>query len=952
MKKNLLELIENNIHYVKDELIAAYPNADITISDKDKEPLRLIEEILADTIAKQTEKSPIFQMDGDYGIRNQVLRNPQLQQKVEYSKLLDRAIISYENDIIHVGPKELGIYTTKEMLELEKELIELIERVPRLSLSVPEPLVNNFIKKKETDKIKMTSQQKNATYACTLANGPISLVEGYAGAGKSFTMGTVASTYASLGYGLLGVTLSWKAAEVLKMETSMDCISVTSFISRAQAAMNRRTSVFQDKQLVIIDEAGLVSLKNMVEIMRAIDNAQQHKQTKLILSGDSTQLAPINGPNALELMRRVLPDNAKATITEIRRQNSASHRQAVLLLRDGFSGEALNIYHQQESIKLCKGQREMINRVIADYFAAMNANPLESSLIIGLDNKMVREISQTVQNYLIKMGKVDPTKSMTIPSIIDDKTKLSVSQRFCVGDKIVFLKQNTDIKHIDNVTGVERETFLMNKSTGFIRSIKPDGDNGFDVIIDMKSTLHEKATTHVKINTKAYSDNGGVWMGLNYAITGYSSQGQTVQRAFLLDSSAVDRPYSYVCCSRHKESFHLYVDTDELYADMKKNKRYRQEKAQSEMTTIDYLNYIGYRWNKRLNKESIIVKLINFYEDARLINMERKKNGLTQLDENNPSQTFWKEYEKLQIKKHQEELRKSFYQKTRFNEILDTVDYYSKQPDRIDFKKVLNIPEEEAANYPVPLQEKKVYHLSELLTPELFKRYQGKLFDIGRGGDIRFIATSDDNVISKYNMFGEDMLQMGYPYMINSGRETNEVFIVQDLNMFLSLWDRFYLNNNTYGNPTIIWGTKDTKYGYISDAMTDCDIWVIGDEEYKTNQFFKLIKAKETSPLKAKFKNISKQVLDSVAIDELGQQLDFVEFSERNTQLGFEITNSKTNNAVCNMHGHIYNDLLREILVENNVMKTDLIDNEVLPSRVSLFEQPEQKIEKTNEPKI
>ena len=104
--------------------------------------------------------------------------------------------------------------------------------------------------------------------------------------------------------------------------------------------------------------------------------------------------------------------------------------------------------------------------------------------------------------------------------------------------------------------------------------------------------------------------------------------------------------------------------------------------------------------------------------------------------------------------------------------------------------------------------------------------------------------------------------------------------------------------------------------------------------------------------MKAKFKNISKHVLESVAIDELGQQLDFVEFSEKNTKLGFEITNSKTNNAVCNMHGHIYNDLLREILVENNVMKTDLIDNEVLPSRVSLFEQPEQKIEKTNEPKI
>ena len=235
----------------------------------------------------------------------------------------------------------------------------------------------------------------------------------------------------------------------------------------------------------------------------------------------------------------------------------------------------------------------MRNRVIADYFAAIKQNPKENILIIGLDNNEVREISRVIRNYLIKLGHVERT-GVTFPIIVSQKGDKveTVYETFAVGDKIVFNQQDKKIFHIDSKTHKPTETFLMNKSSGFIKRItavqgRNNNIDSYDIEVEMKNNRFDVAPTYVIINSKKFGKLNAAAISLNYAITAYSSQGQTVQRVLLMDNERIDRRYAYVCCSRHRESLQLYVNVDELAQSMKTSRVYNQSKPFVMMPPLD-----------------------------------------------------------------------------------------------------------------------------------------------------------------------------------------------------------------------------------------------------------------------------------------------------------------------------------------------------------------------------
>ena len=106
---------------------------------------------------------------------------------------------------------------------------------------------------------------------------------------------------------------------------------------------------------------------------------------------------------------------------------------------------------------------------------------------------------------------------------------------------------------------------------------------------------------------------------------------------------------------------------------------------------------------------------------------------------------------------------------------MDSEEYYQTKPEQVDitFKQDLSNPN--FVKYDlnaVPVVQKQEYQLSNILDTELFKALKGEYFDIGRGGEIRFIAKTrnlngkndNDVVISKYDLFGNDALNIGYPF--------------------------------------------------------------------------------------------------------------------------------------------------------------------------------------------
>ena len=792
--------------------------------------------------------------------------------------LIDNAIFHHPKvRIVALHPTNLGFHTTKSQIESELRLIRLIQDDDnQKDYSVKKEVVNKYIE----EKVGITPEQENAARRSVLPNKFISVVEGFAGAGKSYTMSVVTKSYKEKKYDTIGITLSWKAANVLKSETNMNCMSMASFLT----ARNNRSgndSISHDS-LIVVDEAGLIGLSQMTEFLTICKSSRHH--VKVILSGDSTQLNPIGDCNSLEIIKNIIPKEAHAVISEIRRQNSISHRSAVLFLKDGKSGEALYIYQQQEMLKFMNSQSDLIGEVLKDYFTALKHKPNDSMLVIAMDNKLVRELSVRIREILIKIGKVDMSTAITL-QIPNDSAKSSnnepkyITQDFAVGDVIHFKKNDKNIKLKDKITNREydAETFLTNKTNGRISGISGSKENGYEIMVDIevpgKGPNGTEALAYVKINTKLYTDNSNkilVPIDLNYAITAYSSQGQTVKKVFLVDGELMKRREAYVACSRHRDAMTIYFDKDALAKSIHKdNPNIKFEEIKKEYNNIQFLNHASRKWARPSYQNSVTVHLLNLRNDIRKAFELNTNENVNLKDYNNDINTITK-YQR------DESYRNSFLsflqspKNINIDDILDSEDFYAEIFPQVDINAIREMPqmgynEDLSIIRELPFEKRNAYPLSELLTSKLFDALQNKYFDIGRGGELRMIMLSNNHVLSKYDINGKDVLGVGFPFIFVSKSTSKDIIIVQDFNNLLELMDSFYFDKNKAANrPLLLWGTKDTDYKYIIHKLNNYHITFDGDDNFKKEHFDKIIFPLNDKKFTATFENIDAKLVHEV----------------------------------------------------------------------------------------
>lgn len=1005
-QKNLLEIIQNNTFSWKDTFMmqdSTLDNRDnidesvfFSINENDVKTTAIIEHVknvLSEKLTDLLNRSPYFNIKT---LNLAIGKNPHIKQSLENQDIIDKVIAGYghdvpnyglnkqfehidieygilrsktqSNDIIHLGPIEFGLFTTREELEEEVEVIKMLLDVnPNHQFALPKEIVNEKINLNS----RISTEQINAVRACAESSSQVSGCFGLAGAGKSTTMNVIVQAYKEMGYTPVGIALSWLAAKVLEIETSMECHSIEKFIRSKEDLGDK---AFDKPTLLIVDEAGLNNIEYLKRTLKIIKSSKY--PIKLILSGDPTQLNPINGANSLELVEKILPKSAQANITEIRRQNSKSNRDIVKMLRDGRSGEALYILNQQNSIHITNNQSDMLQRAIQDAFTALNENrndPDFSIILLAMNHKVIYEGNQKMRQVMIDLGKVDTKTEIEIP-VKRKNPSIPPTEKFAVGDKICFLKNDSNKFLKDVRTDEEYKVFLSNNSTGEIKSIKSSANGGYDIRVHMQieNDRREKVTAYVDINTKDYVDkNLECCIGLNYATVAYASQGQTVKQCFFLDDGAamMHRRYAYVVCSRHKEKINIYINrekiTNEIIAERDKQEERRQkqekiegkeitdsfeerQKKRSQITTIDILNKVGKNWGKLHEQKSIIIRFLEIMNDIKQI----KKNNpeFSQLDLYNLPENFMVEYQKYQNQKRLKELQKTYYQPPKDQNmiIFDTPEYYSKKSDvvNIEFKDTYKGKEHNYSFQKMPVKEKPTYHLSNLINEEIFTQLQGDYLDIGSGGQIAFIAKTRDIhsnhvIISKYNMFGEDSLGIGYPFFINGGNESkngNKIIIIEDINEFLSYMKNYYLDSHNYlHSPTLIWGTKDINYSHILKRFDNSEVFLIGSENFKETHYDKIMNSIEGHRIhNIQFQNFNNETPILNILSKIRQieqnEGKLVEHIEE-TPINYKINdNTIESNLFCNQYGELNLDFLSRTLSDKKILTQEQIQKHVLRS--------------------
>ncbi|HGW4640028.1 TPA: AAA family ATPase [Acinetobacter baumannii] len=413
--------------------------------------------------------------------------------------------------------KDSVVLSSNELVGIEESISTLIYNANQDSrIQKPRTLIDklplNAVRVAETRTF--NPEQEKAFYTLT-STDRISLLNGSAGTGKSYVLSAVSEAYKDSDYQVYGIALQAITAKAIASDCDIPSSTIASFLARYESG----NIAINDKTVLILDEAGMVGSRDMQKLLMITE--QHNAQLKLV--GDSYQLNAVMAGSAFNHIQKNLDHKNIATLENIQRQKTTEMRKASEYLSKHEVDKALDIYQALGKVKACESHEVALARTIHSW----SLDHSESKLILAHSNRDVDELNRMARSVLIKQGKL-PAESQKVNTY---KGEIDLA----TGDKIVF-KQNNHALNISNgetarIIGFERNAQQQ------IKGLMVESDRGGQIKkIDLDSYQHFKH---------------------GYANTIHSSQGMTVENAYILASENMNANLTYVALTRHKGNVEL-----------------------------------------------------------------------------------------------------------------------------------------------------------------------------------------------------------------------------------------------------------------------------------------------------------------------------------------------------------------------------------------------------------
>ena len=489
------------------------------------------------------------------------------QKEMEEEDLEKQEFKTFIEWVVSITPlvsiKNTNFLTTHEMWEWENKIVKYVTEEDSYFIQ-PKDVVDRAIARKKG----ISDEQTAAVIVASLSPRRVTVIEGTAGAGKSFTMEAVKEIYMEQGYKVIGTALGWAAAKVLGESAKLEdenCKAIEGLTRGWVAARESGTDPFDGPTLVIVDEAGMVGTKHMAMILE--ETRRSIHPVKIVLTGDSLQVVPVAAGNALEA---IIKFGVSTRINTIRRQHQFTHRRAVLRFSEQKSGTAINTFMHQECLHWCKDKDMLLNMVVQKYVSYRLAFPEKKALVITLSNQDVLELNFRIRAAYKKLGLIGSEDIRVVAN-----NGLDVFETdFSVGDEVLLRANDKNLivydidptkSPVDEKSWKARRMGVFNRNSGRIVAMRTSKNpiGSYDFIVDLAGD----SPGRVIVNSSRFKsqDMQGMPMMHNYAGTIYGSQGQTVPQVFLIDSPRMDFRLAYVGMSRHKESVDVFLDETDLH---------------------------------------------------------------------------------------------------------------------------------------------------------------------------------------------------------------------------------------------------------------------------------------------------------------------------------------------------------------------------------------------------
>lgn len=404
-------------------------------------------------------------------------------------------------------------FSTRTMVELEHRMLGNIHALASNGGAAVEPgVIEQAFSAFEAKRgFALNEQQRMVVRHLTGASGASALV-GYAGAGKSTAIEATRMVLERNGHTVVGGALAGIAADNLRSEAGIESRTLASW----EYQWAKGNLLPDAKTVFVMDEAGMVSSRQMESITRTLQDAG----AQMIVLGDARQLQPIQAGAAF---RAFVDVTGYCELDSVVRQTEPWMREASVAFGSGQGRAGVQAYIDHDKLAWSDTDEDAIATLIADWLPHYQA--AADVTIMAHRNKDVIALNTTARDTLKAAGALGEDHAFTSER---------GARQFAVGDEILFLQN-------------ERSLGVFNGSTGQVREASR---NRLEVLVEG----HADPIT-IRANEYNAIDHG-------YARTIHKEQGNTVDRSFVYLSPTMDAQLSYVALSRHREDVSLYAARD------------------------------------------------------------------------------------------------------------------------------------------------------------------------------------------------------------------------------------------------------------------------------------------------------------------------------------------------------------------------------------------------------
>jgi conjugative relaxase-like TrwC/TraI family protein len=548
-------------------------------------------------IPNPAENYPKYRTTEDEALDNTIKHVFERQSVLKDHNLLTEA---FKNNYGHIS-----LETLKNGLSNHKDLIHIpeAEKVAHRNHLLIEHNICDFVRntkntfKPITPIAKLGSDlrqdQKEVYRGVLKSEDKVTAIRGGAGTGKSYLISKLVQNYQDKNMPVLSLAPTSGATQNLKKDLNVEAITMQSYL------LDPAKHIRQLKNgVLIIDEAGLVSLKEMNQIFESSKN----QDFRILLIGDTRQHQAVKAGDALRVLERY-GEMKSHNLIEITRQKDTLYNAAIKDISQKNIERAWSTFEEMGSVHEKSDLGEIRRSIALEYLEKTSSG--KSTLIVTPTWDEIKNTTAELREHLkaaYVLNDNEKIEKTTYSSVSFTEAQKSNIKSYIPNDHyITWQKDTEEFKKHSHWKIVEvSENNLTLQSNGLTKSLQLNKIDSklFDVAEKKLTEIAVGDKILIQSNFRNYKDqerdltNGQILtvskiledgsiktnegkiipkefdrLDHGYAMTSYGSQGKTCDHVIvsmnIAGGQAISMNQFYVSTSRGRESISIYVDDKE-----------------------------------------------------------------------------------------------------------------------------------------------------------------------------------------------------------------------------------------------------------------------------------------------------------------------------------------------------------------------------------------------------